>query len=125
MIRPNADAARSVWRRCADPSQPEAIEMYFTLLRSVKGPEALDQGTDSARLSGHDGRTDAPFAAAAQRFHIIESAAVTVYVPLPENAALIGSLRADKQAARSSGRWDSTVCPSIPITSRLCAPPGR
>ena len=115
MIRPNVDAARSVWKRCADPSSPEAVESYFTLLRTVQGEEALDK---KHILKGFAATMDGrimPFATMAEKFRLIESPAVTVYVPLEENTALIDALRAgwtSRSLYRKLGPYGVTVYPN-------------
>lgn len=115
MIRPQVDAARSVWARYADPSQPEAIEAYFSLLRAVKGEDALDQ---KRILPGFQGTMEGrvlPFATVSQRFCLIESAATTVYLPLPESTALLDDLfagRTSRTLYRRLGRYGVSVYPN-------------
>lgn len=114
IIRPHADAARSVWRNFEDPSQPQAIEAYFSLLYAVKGDDALDkekilQGFNSTM----EGRIF-PFATAAERFRIIESCAVTVYIPTEENREWIEALRlgySTRTLYRKLGQYGVTVYP--------------
>lgn len=115
LIRPQVDAARSVWDRHLDPSSPEAIEAYFSLLRAVRGEDALDQKHILAGFNGTmEGRV-LPFATAAERFRLIESPAATVYLPLPENAALFDALRAGKTSRalyRQLGQYGVSVYPN-------------
>ncbi|MGN0984546.1 MAG: CRISPR-associated endonuclease Cas3'' [Gemmiger sp.] len=114
MIRPNTEAARTVLRDFADPAQPEAIEAYFSLFLTLKGPEELDQkGILPGFARGMEGRM-LPFATAAERFRLIESPAVTVYPALPENQSLLGTLRAgvcNRTLYRRLGQYGVTVYP--------------
>lgn len=114
MIRPNADAARTVLRDFADPAEPEAIQAYFSLFLALKGQEALDQkGILPGFARGMEGRM-LPFATAAERFRLIESPAVTVYLALPENQSLIQALRAgawNRTLYRRLGQYGVTVYP--------------
>lgn len=114
MIRPNTDAARAVLRDFADPTEPTAIYAYFSLFLSLKGEDALDQkGILPGFAHGMEGRI-LPFATAAERFHLIESPAVTVYLALPEAEPLIESLRAEtcsRALYRRLGQYSVTVYP--------------
>lgn len=114
MIRQNVDAARSVWQNFEDVALPEAIEAYFVLYRSIKGDDALDQKKILSGLNGTMEGRIFPFATAAQRFRLIESSAVTVYVPLPENAALLDALRngqCSREIYRRLGQYGVSVYP--------------
>lgn len=114
IIRPNADAARSVWRDFEDPSQPQAIEAYFSLLHTMKGSEALDKEQILKGLnSTMEGRI-LPFATAAERFRMIESCAATVYIPMEENTGWIEALRlgnSSRALYRRLGQYGVTVYP--------------
>lgn len=114
MIRQNVDAARSVWQNFEDVALPEAIEAYFVLYRSIKGDDALDQKKILSGLNGTMEGRIFPFATAAQRFRLIESPTVTVYVPLPENAALLDALRngqCSREIYRRLGQYGVSVYP--------------
>ncbi|WP_394964982.1 CRISPR-associated endonuclease Cas3'' [Candidatus Allofournierella excrementigallinarum] len=114
IIRQNAGAARSVWRSFEDVSQPQAIEAYFSLLYAVKGEDALDQ---KQILKGFNETMEGralPFATAAERFHLIESGAVTVYIPTEENRELLTALRqgnGGRSLYRKLGQYSVTVYP--------------
>lgn len=114
MIRPNTEAARTVFRDFADPAEPEAIQSYFSLFLALKGQEALDQkGILPGFVRGMEGRM-LPFATAAERFNLIESPAVTVYLALPDNKTLIEALRAgdcNRTLYRRLGQYGVTVYP--------------
>ena len=114
IIRQNADAARSVWRNFEDVSQPQAIEAYFSLLYAVKGEDALDQ---KQILKGFNETMEGrmlPFATAAERFRLIESCAVTVYIPTEENQELLAALwegNGSRSLYRKLGQYGVTVYP--------------
>lgn len=114
MIRPNTDAARAVFRDFGDPAAPEAIQKYFSLFLALKGQAALDQkGILPGFARGMEGRVF-PFATAAQRFQLIESPAVTVYLALQENQSLIETLRGgggSRALYRRLGQYGVTVYP--------------
>ena len=114
MIRPNAEAARTVFRNFADPAQPDAIQAYFSLFLALKGQEELDRkGILPGFARDMEGRVF-PFATAAERFKLIESPAVTVYLALPENETLIEALRSgncSRTLYRRLGQYGITVYP--------------
>lgn len=94
MIRPNTDAARTIFRDFADPAAPDAIKAYFSLFLSLKGNDALDQKKILYGFTHNMEGRIFPFATAAERFRLIESPAITVYLTLPESQALVDALRA-------------------------------
>lgn len=113
MIRPNTDAARTVFRDFADPAEPAAIHAYFSLFLALKGADALDQKEILPGFArGMEGRM-LPFATAAERFRLIESPAVTVYLALPEAEPLLDALRTGGSRAvyRRLGQYGVTVYP--------------
>ncbi|MDD6034443.1 MAG: CRISPR-associated helicase Cas3' [Oscillospiraceae bacterium] len=114
MIQTNVSATESVLQHFEDPASPEAIEAYFRFLRKLRGSKALDE---KGILDGfeHDmeGRVF-PFAMAAERFRLIESPAVTVYLPREEGEALIARLREggrSRSLFRQLGRYGVPVYP--------------
>lgn len=114
MIRPNAEAARAVFRDFADPAEPDAIHAYFSLFLALKGQDELDRkGILPGFAQDMEGRIF-PFATAAERFKLIESPAVTVYLAMPENKNLIEALRAgscSRTLYRRLGQYGVTVYP--------------
>ena len=114
MIRPNTEAARTVFRDFSDPAAPQGIRAYFSLFLTLKGQESLDQKRILPGFAqGMEGRM-LPFATAAERFRLIESPAVTVYLALPENQSLIEALRAgagSRALYRRLGQYGVTVYP--------------
>lgn len=89
MIRLNADTARRVLGRYADPTGPDAIEEYFTFYRKLKGDTQLDRKNI---LSDFHNKL-MPFAEVADKFRLIEQCSTTVYIPRGEGAALVEQLR--------------------------------
>ena len=114
MIRTNADAAHGVLRDFNDPAGLDAIHSYFSRFLSLKGEAALDEkGILKGLNTTMEGRA-LPFATAAERFRLIDSPAVTVYLCLPENAPLIEALRegrVSRSLYRRLGEYGVTVYP--------------
>lgn len=94
LIRTNVDSARTVLAQFPDPASPQAIEAYFSFYRTLKGSAALDvHGVLDAFRKGIQGCLF-PFATVAAQFHLIDSPAVTLYIPVEQGQALIDQLRA-------------------------------
>lgn len=114
LIRPNTEAARAVLSTFTDPATPEAIRAYFSRFLTLKGQEALDQqGILPGFARGMEGRM-LPFATAAERFKLIESPAVTIYLALPEAQPLLEALRTgvcSRSLYRRLGQYGVTVYP--------------
>ena len=114
MLAQNIASARRVLRDFDDPAGAEAIERYFTFYRTLKGEAALDEkGIVDGFARGLDNRLF-PFATAARRFQLIETPAVTVYIPLDEGAALVEELRQGRRSRalfRRLGRYGVNVYP--------------
>jgi CRISPR-associated endonuclease/helicase Cas3 len=73
----------------ADWSSREAIQCYFQELLDLKGQDAQDRKGILTTL-----KTERmPFRTISERFHLIESATRTVYIPDREGAALVGRLQ--------------------------------
>ena len=92
------------------------IDVYKrqTFYRTLKGEAALDEkGIVDGFARGLDNRLF-PFATAARRFQLIETPAVTVYIPLDEGAALVEELRQGRRSRalfRRLGRYGVNVYP--------------
>lgn len=94
MLAKNVSALRYAARNYADISAPDAIHAYFTELFALKGGNALDKKEILAATErGVDGCL-LPFAQIAERFHLIETPARTVYLPVEEGAALCRKMQA-------------------------------
>ena len=114
MIAPNVASTEHVLRRFSDPSGPDAVEAYFRFLRLIKGSDALDQKGILKGFATDMNGSIFPFATAAERFRLIESPAVTVYLPWGDGAALIGQLRSGIQTRslfRRLGQYGVPVYP--------------
>ena len=82
-------AGRLVLDRFEDIASREAVHAYFSTLLDLNGRAAQDkQGILSLMESDFF-----PFRAVAERFHLIDSPTITVYVPRGEGAELIARLR--------------------------------
>jgi CRISPR-associated endonuclease/helicase Cas3 len=82
-------AGQVAMEQYADWNSQEAIRCYFQELLDLKGRDAQDQKGILATLK--DGSM--PFRTVADRFHLIETATRTVYIPDGDGAALVESLR--------------------------------
>ncbi len=110
----NIDAVRHVLRDYDDPSGLDAIESYFTFLRTLKGDAALDKENilDSFRY-GIQGNF-LPFASVAEKVHLIDTGTRPVYIPLEEGKDLISDLRQGKRSRslfRKLGQYAVNVYP--------------
>ena len=84
-------AGRYVMAHWGDIASPEAIHAYFSTLLELKGTQAQDaQGILPLMQSELF-----PFRTVAERFHLINSPTVTVYIPVGEGAALVERLRGE------------------------------
>ncbi len=96
LLQVNIGAAREALRDSADPAAPETMKRYFDAYRSLAGN--LDKaGIITALEHGIQGRT-LPFRTVAERFHLIDDAAKTVYIPLGEGESLIQRLQTGERS---------------------------
>ena len=101
-------AGRLVLDRFEDIASREAVHAYFSTLLDLNGRAAQDkQGILSLMESDFF-----PFRAVAERFHLIDSPTVTVYVPRSEGADLIARLRSGEHS-RDLYRRLGQYCVSI------------
>lgn len=82
-------AGREVMDRYEDLADPAAIHAYFRELLDLKGEEAQDVQRILPLIQSEF----FPFRTVAERFHLIDTAAKTVYIPLGEGAELAKRLR--------------------------------
>ena len=114
MLEQNVSATQSVLKKYADPASLEAIETYFLFYRTLKGDKRLDE---QQILQGFEQDMEGrifPFATAAERFHLIETPAVTVYIPKGEGEYLLARLHAgetSKTLFRQLGQYGVPVYP--------------
>ena len=93
MLHQSRDALEYTADHNEDLSTPEAIRRYFVELTALRGEASLDKKGILDALSQGIGGSLLPFAEVAKRFHLIENAARTVYIPVEEGAALCQKLR--------------------------------
>lgn len=87
-------AGREAMTRYADIASPEAVHTYFTSLLDLKGTEAQDAQHILPLMQAEL----FPFRAVSERFHLIDSPTVTVYIPKGEGAGLIEQLRSGERS---------------------------
>lgn len=112
MLEQNVSATQSVLKKYADLASLEAIETYFLFYRTLKGDKRLDE---QQILQGFEQDMEGrifPFATAAERFRLIETPAVTVYIPQGKGEHLLVRLRAgevSKTLFRQLGQYGVPV----------------
>lgn len=95
-FRMNIDAGRYALDHAESPDSPEAVACYFHELLGLKGTAAQDQQDILALME--DTWNKFPFRTIAERFHLIEDRAKTVYLPYGEGAALVERLQAGERS---------------------------
>ena len=103
-------AGRAVLERAEDPAAPEAVHAYFRELLDLKGKEAQDihHILDTIR------QDFLPFRTVSERFHLIESATRTVYIPLGEGRSLVERFQSGERSRalfRALGQYGVSVYP--------------
>ncbi len=83
------EVGREIMARYEDISSSEAIRVYFTSLLDLKGTEAQDRN----RILPLMQYELFPFRTVSERFHLIDNATVTVYIPEGAGAELIARMR--------------------------------
>lgn len=104
-------ACRSVWDGTLDPSEESVIHSYFEEHLFLKGEEAQDAKSIMNMMK----KTTLPFADISHEFKLIDSGAVTVYIPTEESRSLIEQYRSgliDRTLMRKLGRYGVTVYPN-------------
>ena len=100
-----------VWSSTADPSDEQVIHRYFQEFLFLKG----DAAQDSHRIMKMMGDRTVPFADISDTFRMIDSNAVTVYIPTEESRPLIEQYRSgliNRTLIRKLGRFGVTVYPN-------------
>ena len=103
-------AGRSVLERYEDITSREAVHAYFSMLLDLKGKEAQDTQHILPLMDAEL----FPFRTVSERFHLIDSPTVTVYVPRDEGAELAEHLRAGERSRdlyRQLGQYGVSVYP--------------
>ena len=102
------DAGRMVLDRFADIASREAVRSYFEILRDLKGRDAQDIYGILPLMESEF----FPFRTVAERFHLIDSPTVTVYIPEGKGAELVERLRGGeggRNLYRSLGQYGVSV----------------
>ena len=97
ILKVNIGAARETLRDGVDPAAPETVERYFRAYRSLAGAKLDKADVISAFEKGISGCI-LPFRTVAERFHFIDDASKTVYIPLGEGAELVRRLRGGERS---------------------------
>ena len=109
--RINICAAQEALRGCSDPGDPETMQRYFRVLRSLIG-EQMDKSDTVRRLREGLHGCLFPFETVAKDFHFIDQAASTVYIPIGEGAAVCRRLldgTASREDYRRAGQYSVSV----------------
>lgn len=104
-------ACHSVWDGSLDPSEESVIRNYFEEHLFLKGEAAQDAKSIMTMMD----KTTLPFADIAHEFNLIDSNAVTVYIPTEDSRPLIEQYRSgriDRTLMRKLGRCGVTVYPN-------------
>ena len=110
MLKVNIGATRETLGSGADLADPETISRYFRAYRSLAS-DKMDQAGIIDALSRKSGRV-LPFKTVAERFHLIEDNAHTVYIPIGDGASLVQRLRSGERSRtlfRQLGRYGVNV----------------
>ena len=87
-------AGRDAMAHYEDITSPEAVHAYFTRLLDLKGAEAQDVQQILPLMQSEL----FPFRTVSERFHLIDSPTVTVYIPKDEGAELVERLRSGEHS---------------------------
>ena len=112
MLAQAVAATRKVLQEYPDPTTQEAIHRYFSILLDLKELDKI--GVMEGFRTGIENRVF-PFATVAERFHLIDTATQTVYLPLGEGAALLERLRQGGESRavfRRLGQYAVNVYPA-------------
>lgn len=111
MLGTAISASRYVWDGDSDPSAEETIHRYFEEYLFLKGKESQDTHGVLDKMN----QSTLPFETVAHQFHLIESNAITVYIPTEESRPLIEQYRngfITRALMRRLGRFGVTVYPN-------------
>lgn len=112
LAKVNIGAAKTALAENADPAAPETVTRYFSAYRTLMKQSSLDKSeVISAFEHGIQGCI-LPFRTVAERFHLIDSATKTVYVPLGDGATLVERLRAGERSRalfRALGQYSVSI----------------
>lgn len=111
MLKVNIGAAQEALGDGANPADPATVERYFRSYRSLAGTRLDKAGVISAFEEGVSGCT-LPFRTVADRFHLIDDTAKTVYIPRGEGGELLRRLRdgeLSRELYRKLGQYGVSV----------------
>ena len=111
MLKTAIDACESAWNGVSDPLDTQVITKYFKELLDFKG----DAAQDAQFIMDMMKKSTLPFEDIAESFRMIDSNAVTVYIPTDESRLLIEQYRnglIDRTLMRKLGRFGVTVYPN-------------
>lgn len=109
--RINIKAAIDALQDGRSPGSLDTMQQYFSCLRRHIGENTDKSGAVKALRDGISGCLF-PFKTVAERFHLIDEASCTVYIPLDEGAQLCEKLlsgRAGKQDYRRAGQYGVSI----------------
>lgn len=92
MLKVNIGAAMEALQNGADPADPETVSRYFKAFRSLAGDRLDKSGVIKALQNGIQGCL-LPFKTVAERFHMIDDATKTVYIPVGDGEHLVRHLK--------------------------------
>ena len=111
LLKVNIGAAIETLKGEADPAKPETVQKYFSIYRDLAGEgidkyeviDAFENGITGCLL---------PFKSVAEKFHLIDDASKTVYIPKDEGKNLIEKLKAGERTRelfRKLGQYGVSV----------------
>ena len=109
--RVNIRAAQEALQESRDPGDPEAMQRYFTALRSLIGDRMDKTNAVKALREGVSGCMF-PFETVAKSFCLIDQATCTVYIPIGEGAAVCQPLvdgTANREDYRRAGQFGVSI----------------
>ncbi len=111
ILKVNIGAAKETLRDGIDPAAPETVKQYFSSYRSLAGTKLDKAEIISAFEKGISG-CSLPFRTVAERFHMIDDASKTVYIPVNEGMELVQRLRGGERSRelyRKLGQYGVSV----------------
>ena len=105
--RINIQAAREALEEGGNPGNPETMQRYFTVLRSLIG-----ENMDKSQMMKTLREQLLPFKTVSEAFHLIEEDTYTVYIPLGPGEAACRPLlegRANRNDYRRAGQYSVSI----------------